>query len=65
MTKTSKKMIVKNQLKMKIAAKSPVAIRNAPAPHRSSSAKEGGPIDISTLDHASGLSGMPTPAGQK
>ena len=65
MTKTAKKMITKKQLKMKMAAKAPVAISNVPPPQGSPGAKEGGPMNISTMDHVSGLSGMPAPASQK
>ena len=65
MTRTAKKTITKKKAKMKRVAKAPVAIFSAPAANQSSVAKEGGPMDISSMDHISGLSGMPTLAAQK
>jgi len=58
----NKKAIAKIKLKMKIARGSLVEI---PVSQPPPSVPEQGPRDISTMDHASGLSGMPTPSGQK
>ena len=63
--KTAKKTGAMKLVKMNTTVKEPTAALKVPAAQRNPYAKEGGPTDISTMDHASGLSGMPTPSGQK
>jgi len=65
MTKTLNRTTSKKRFKVNKAPKAPAKTLAVSAPHHSPLEQEAAPMDISKMDHASGLSGMPPQAGQK